>query len=140
MTSTLEGTRAEAVRVVYALCLAVGTYTHASILIRHGWRWDYGGKPLFTVLFWSALTFLDPLTAALLFAVPRAGTILLLVLMLSDVVHNTWIINRYGGVSWMVADQWLFFIFVLATAQIICKSARQQQSKSESIRLSVPGA
>lgn len=67
---TLAGLRSEGaalVRMVYVLCLAVGTYTHASILVRHGWRWNYGGKPIGTVVFWSALTVLDPLVAVLLF-------------------------------------------------------------------------
>ena len=124
---TVQGRKAEAVRLLYVLCLAVGTYTHASMLAHHGWRWDYGGKPFFTVVFWSALTFLDPLVAVLLLVVPRAGTVLLLLLMFSDVVHNTWVVKVYGGVLWMVADQWIFFIFVLATARIIWTNARQQQ-------------
>ena len=65
--------------------------------------------PLFTVLFWSALTLLDPLVAIVLLVLPRAGTVLLLLLMLTDVLHNTWVVKVYGGVVWMVADQWLFY-------------------------------
>ncbi len=75
--------------------------------------------PLFTVLFWSALTLLDPLVAIVLLVLPRAGTVLLLLLMLTDVLHNTWVVKVYGGVLWMVADQWLFLLFVLATASIV---------------------
>ncbi len=75
--------------------------------------------PLFTVLFWSALTLLDPLVAIVLLVLPRAGTVLLLLLMLTDVLHNTWVVKVYGGVLWMVADQWLFLFFVLATASIV---------------------
>ena len=133
MIPGLREQRVAAIRVVWVLCLAVGTYTHALILIRHGWRWDYGGKPLFTVLFWSALTFLDPLVAVLLFVVPRAGTVLLLMLMFTDVVHNTWVIKVYGGVSWMVADQWLFLIFVLATTRIVWRAARRQQPTHQAL-------
>lgn len=126
MNFGLQGRRAVAVRLVYVLCLAAGAYTHASILIRHGWRWDYGGKPIGTVLFWSALTILDPLAAVLLFLKPRSGTVLLTVLMLCDVVHNTWIIHVYGGIAWMVIDQWIFLAFVLATVRIIWTDTRKQ--------------
>lgn len=37
--------------------------------------------------------------------------------------------NGLRGVFWMVADQWIFFIFVLATGPIIWTNARQQQPK-----------
>lgn len=132
MAFGLQGKRAAWVRIVYVLCLAAGTYTHASILARHGWRWNYGGKPLGTVLFWSALTLLDPIVAILLFARPRLGITLLMLLMLSDVIHNTWIIYVYGGVVWMVADQWVFLIFVLATAQTLWNAAQKQNQALES--------
>ena len=40
-----------AIRITYALGLAVGTFTHALTLLRHGWSWDYGGMPIGTVVF-----------------------------------------------------------------------------------------
>ena len=123
MGSGLQGKVAAWFRIVYVLCLAAGTYSHASILIRQGWRWDYGGKPISTILFWSALTFLDPLVAILLFVKPRIGITSLVLLMLSDVLHNTWFIHVYGGIVWIVADQWLFLMFVFATAQAVWKAA-----------------
>jgi hypothetical protein len=126
MTFGLRGKMAAWFRIVYVLCLAAGTYTHASILVRHGWRWDYGGKPISTVLFWSALTLLDPLVAVLLFVRPRIGITALMLLMLSDVIHNTWVIHVYGGIVWMVGDQWLFLIFVFATARTFWKATQKQ--------------
>ncbi len=122
-TFGLRGKGATAVRIVYVLCLTVGTYTHASILVHHGWRWDYGGKPSGTVLFWSALTIVDPFVAILLFVRPRSGVLSLSLLMLSDVIHNTWVIHAYGGVTWMVADQWIFLIFVLVTARTLWRAS-----------------
>jgi hypothetical protein len=126
MTFALQGKRAAWFRFVYVLCLAAGTYAHASILVRHGWRWDYGGKPISTVLFWSALTLLDPLVAALLFVMPRIGITSLMLLMSSDVIHNTWVIHVYGGILWMVADQWLFLIFIFATPRTFWKAVQKQ--------------
>ena len=103
--SHLQGRKAAAIRLVYVFCLAIGTYTHGSILARNGLRWDYGGKPIGTVLFWSALTILDRLVAILLLLQPRPGICLLMALMLSDVLHNTWVICVHGGMVWVVADQ-----------------------------------
>ena len=40
----------------------------------------------------------DPLIILLLFVRPRVGVVLLIPLMLSDAVHHTWIIERYGGI------------------------------------------
>jgi hypothetical protein len=132
MAFRLQGKRVAWVRVVYVLCLAAGTSTHASILARHGWRWDYGGKPIGTVLFWTALTILVPLVAVLLFVRPRLGIMLLTLLMLSDVIHNNWVIYFYGGVVWMVADQRVFLTFVLATAWTVWKATRKQIQSQES--------
>ena len=127
MNFGLRGSAATTIRIVYLLCLAVGTYSHASVLVHHGLHWDYGGKPIGTVLFWSALTIIDPLVAVLLFIKPRLGIVALTLLMLIDVVHNSWIINKYGGIVWMVADQWIFMIFVLSTVQIVWRSASVPQ-------------
>jgi hypothetical protein len=110
MTFGLRGKMAAWFRIVYVLCLAAGTYTHASILVRHGWR----------------LTLLDPLVAVLLFVRPRIGITALMLLMLSDVIHNTWVIHVYGGIVWMVGDQWLFLIFVFATARTFWKATQKQ--------------
>jgi hypothetical protein len=126
MSSGVQGSLAAWFRMVYVLCLTAGTYSHASILVRHGWRWDYGGKPISTILFWSALTVLDPLVAVLLFVRPKTGITSLLLLMVTDVTHNTWVVHVYGGIVWMVADQWLFLIFVFATARIFWNAASKQ--------------
>jgi hypothetical protein len=132
MNSSLQGKVATWFRIIYVLCLAAGAYSHASILVRHGGRWDYGGKPISTVLFWSALTVLDPLVAVLLFVRPRVGITSLMLLMLIDVIHNTWVIHVFGGIVWMVADQWLFLIFVFATAGTFWSAASEQHSSRTS--------
>ena len=116
--------------MIYVLCLAVGTYSHAAVLIRHGMLWNYGGRSLATVLFWSSLTFLDPFCALLLFVKPRAGAVLLVLLMTTDVAHNTWFVHVHGGVAWMVADQWAFLVFVLATMPTIWRATRARLRNS----------
>jgi hypothetical protein len=72
-----------------------------------------------TVVFWSSLTVVDALVAGLLLVRPRAGVLCLILLMLSDVAHNTWFVWVHGGAGWMVLDQWVFLIFVLVTARMV---------------------
>ncbi len=76
-------------RVIYALCLLGATCTHAATFWRHGIRWDYGGALLFTRVYWTSLTFLDPLAAVFLFVRPRFGLGLTVAIIVSDVLHNT---------------------------------------------------
>ena len=114
-----------AIRIVYTFCLAVGTYNHAVILIRHGWDWNYGGMPIGTVVFWTSLTLLDPLVAILLFLKPKPAVITLVILMVSDVANNTWVMLKYGGEGWMVASQWIFLAFVLITIGFVWRATSE---------------
>jgi hypothetical protein len=112
-----------AIRIIYMTCLAVATYNHAVVLIRHGWGWNYGGMPIGTIVFWTSLALLDPLVAVLLFLKPKPAVIMLVILMVSDVAHNTWVILRYGGEVWMVAAQWIFLAFVLTTIGFVWRAS-----------------
>lgn len=111
-----------AIRMVWIVCLAAGTYNHSAILIHHGWDWRYGGLPIGTVIFWTSLTLLDPLVAVLLFLKPKLAAIMLMILMASDVANNTWVVLKYGGESWMVASQWIFLVFVLTTISFVWRA------------------
>jgi hypothetical protein len=112
-----------AIRIIYMTCLAVATHNHAVVLIRHGWGWNYGGMPIGTIVFWTSLALLDPLVAVVLFLKPKPAVIMLVILMVSDVAHNTWVILRYGGEVWMVAAQWIFLVFVLTTIGFVWRAS-----------------
>jgi hypothetical protein len=114
-----------AIRIVYMFCLTVATYNHALIVIHHGWEWNYGGMPIGTAVFWTSLTLLDPLVAILLIWKPRPAVIMLVILIVSDVAHNTWVILKYSGEGWMVADQWIFLAFVLTTIVFVWRAASE---------------
>ena len=105
------------------ICLAVGTSSHAVALFHHGWDWNYDGMPMGTRVFWTSLTLLDPLVAVLLFLKTKPAAIILVILMVSDVVHNTWVIHRYGGEGRMVLNQWIFLTFVLLTVVLVRRGA-----------------
>jgi hypothetical protein len=110
-------------RVVYALCLLAGAWTHLRILVAHGLLWDYGGVPAFTRVFWTSLTFLDPLAVILLFLKPRTGLAVTAVIIAVDVTHNAWFYTHVGlplrgYLNWMFVSQVAFLTLVVLTIRI----------------------
>jgi hypothetical protein len=113
---------ARALRICYALCLAGATVNHARIIIAHGLFWDYGGVSRLSAAYWTALTFLDPLAAVLLLVRPRAGLVVTLAIMVTDVAHNGGLTLAHGGglAAWLgnpnLLAQTVFLVFVVVTA------------------------
>ena len=106
--------------VIQAICMLMGTYTHVSWVVRHGFL--YPDVPLYSRVFWDSLTFLDPLAAVLLFLRPRAGILLVLVIICTDVLHNAII----GGFGLFFILQVIFCVFVLATLGINWRATAQK--------------
>src|SRR5688572_29587992 len=82
-------------RVIYAVCLVGATCVHLDLHFRSGvLLGDLAafGYPLFSRLYWSALTLLDPLAAVMLFVLPRAGLLLAAAIIVSNVTHNSWVL------------------------------------------------
>ena len=113
------------IRTIYALCLAGATVNHARAVVSRGWLPNE--LPAATAIYWSSLTFLDPLAAVLLFIRPRAGVILTGAIIVSDVAHNLWFRaahpmsgSLYRDVvrSPFMLSQIAFLLFVAATARI----------------------
>jgi hypothetical protein len=117
---------AKVVRLVWAICLLIGTGFHMVDFFRSGGA--YPGYPLGTVVFWNALTVLDPLAATLLFWRPRLGVLSTLAIILSDVSHNVWAVATYDAMVWPVAMQAAFLVFVLATAHLIWRDSWAQEA------------
>ncbi|MCF9035425.1 hypothetical protein [Acinetobacter nectaris] len=108
------------IRIIYALCLLGAGFNHLTTVIEHGLFWDYNNAPIFTRFFWTSLTFLDPLAAILLFFKPRLGLLLTFLIILVDVIHNSWILLSEGRdlFNYMFISQFLFLIFVIFTIRI----------------------
>jgi hypothetical protein len=114
------------VRSIWAACLIIAAVNHALVLLRHGLLWDYGGVGRASALYWSSLTILDPLAAALLFMRPKAGVVATILLIVTNVVHNLAVTahrDSAGGVvaatsNPFVAAQIGFMLLVFATALI----------------------
>lgn len=90
------------IRLLFALCLLGATFNHLRSAVEQGLLWDYGygaDTALASRIFWGALTFLDPLAAALLFVRPRWGIGLTIAIILVDVLHNSFYVAAHG--QWM---------------------------------------
>jgi hypothetical protein len=103
------------IRTTYCLCLGGAAFNHARTLFEHGLRYDYGGVPLFYRVFWTGLTFFDPLAIVLLLAFPRAGLALTLAIIVADVAVNATATVVIGPDLMALGAQMLFLAFVLAT-------------------------
>jgi len=111
---------ARSARLVWVLCLAIGTCTHVASLIKCGWC--SVGIPVASAVFWNSLAVLDPLAAVVLFVRPRAGVMLTMVIMVADVAHNVWAVTALGAMVWPVVAQAAFLAFALATAPAIWRA------------------
>lgn len=99
------------IRVLFACCLLVATANHLRADLQHGFFWDYGygdGAYWVSRVFWGMLTIFDPLAALLLFIKPRVGIALTALIIITDVVHNTFYVA--------LNQQWLesFYLSQLA--------------------------
>ena len=114
-------------RVVYAVCLIGATCVHVMTHMQYGpllGELEGLGYSAGTRVFWSALTLLDPLTVLLLFLRPRAGLALAGVIIVSDVIHNSWILHRFGMTRG--AGYWAqvgFLLFLFATIRVAWRGA-----------------
>lgn len=118
------------IRLVYAICLAGATYNHARIVVAYGLDWNYGGLPMPVCMFWTALTFVDPLAAVLLMTRPLPGLALTVAIIVSDVVVNAWVGATYGFDVAAFSAQVLFLVFVMSTVRIAWRGASRAASGS----------
>ncbi len=86
------------------------------MLLQHGVLWDYGGAHLLTRIYWTSLTFFDPLAALLLFLRPHAGLVLTVAIITSDVLHNTLV--GVPSLNAMYLSQVVFLLFVASTIYV----------------------
>ena len=88
-----------------------------------------------SALYWSSLTFLDPLAILLLFMRARLGILLTGAIIASDVVHNLWFMAAYPlretlaedvTASFAMMSQIAFLVFVAVTAPLAWPSAKRR--------------
>lgn len=115
------------VRSIWAACLLLAGLNHARALLQHGLFWDYGGVSWASAAYWSSLTILDPVVAALLFARPKVGILSTVALVVTNVIHNLALTAQYSGQGEFltraasnpfIVSQIAFMLFAAATAHI----------------------
>lgn len=120
------------VRSIWAACLLIAGLNHARTLLLHGLFWDYGGVAAASAVYWSSLTIVDPIAAALLFVRPKVGILSTILLIVTNVIHNLSVTAQYvpegAFLTRAASDPFLisqigFMVFVAATARIAWKGA-----------------
>ncbi|HEY0043441.1 MAG TPA: hypothetical protein VGB62_02720 [Allosphingosinicella sp.] len=121
------------VLVIWVLCFLIGTFTHTRTLLGYGWL-PYDWVPMPVNIFWTLLTFADPLAALLLLVRRNAGIVLGLAIMIADVAINTWVAYGYQGLSGALQAQTLFLGFTLGSFRLIWNAHPQELSPVSSLR------
>ena len=124
------------VRSIWAVCLLIGGLNHARTLLQHGLSWDYGGANPISAAYWTSLTFLDPLAAALLFIRPRLGIPATVVLIVTNVIHNVATTAHFAPAGEFLTraahpitlSQVSFMLFVIATVRVASLGAVRRGS------------
>ncbi len=126
------------IRSIWAACLLIAAANHARILLRHGLFWHYGDVPWPSAVYWTSLTFLDPLAVALLFLRPKLGILATATLIATNVTHNLALTAHYApageflnhAANPLMASQVAFLLFVAVTAHAAWKGAPNRRSRA----------
>lgn len=130
--------RGRIIRNIWAVCLLLAGLNHARILLQHGWFWDYYGASLASTIYWSSLTFIDPVVAALLFVRPRIGAPATVVVITTNVAHNLALTANYtrddAPLRYVVSSPQLmsqigFLLFVIATWRMAWRNVRKVNAR-----------
>ncbi len=109
---------------LYIISFLIATSTHTRDLILGGFL-PYKHHPLWANIYWTALTFLDPLAVILLLTRFKQGLRLYALVIVSDVVINLYFtitISGFMGIfNLFMLGQLFFLFFLLATWKAIQK-------------------
>jgi membrane protein HdeD len=108
------------IAAVFGACLLGACATHIRDVLRHGWL-PYRFAPLPLNAYWTCLTFLDILAAIRLFCSFRVGLLFALLMIVSDVVVNSFAILglRLHLQPLPLLLQFLFLIAIIAATVYI---------------------
>ncbi|TDE90065.1 hypothetical protein EXU48_19310 [Occultella glacieicola] len=107
------------IQAVWIVGFVFGTSTHVVDLVVSGMD-VYAGFPTGVRLFWTSLTVLDAATVALIAVRRRAGVILGVAVILTDIAVNWTMFATRGGLApFGVVNQALFAVFILGTMRVL---------------------
>ncbi|MEM6689608.1 MAG: hypothetical protein AAF664_09290 [Planctomycetota bacterium] len=120
------------VLAVYAVCFVGGSLNHARDIWVNG-IFPHSSRPVFCHVFWTLLTFIDPIVPVLFWLRwIKTGVTLAATIMLLDVGINTWYSisyreSIYSGNVDLIA-QTAFLAFVLGTCPVIWAASSRDSS------------
>jgi hypothetical protein len=128
------------VRLIFAVYISgfvYGTRNHIVDILADGWL-GYDFVPLPINLYWTILTFFDPLAIFLLLSFPFSGIIVSLLIMASDIAINTGVtVYFYYQTGIFALDrlplQIAFAIFVFATAPFAWRGIRKSRGNKAAL-------
>ena len=101
---------------IYVFAFLIATSTHSYDLFKYGFL-PYVKSPLWANIYWTSLTFLDPLSIIILFVNIRIGLIFYTLIIVSDVIINMYftIVNQgfIGLLNIFMICQILFFTYII---------------------------
>ena len=113
-----------AIALIWSVAFLIGANSHFWDIAAFGWRGRPHMPDAFNI-YWTSLLPLDLLAAILIWWKRRAGVVLAMFIMLTDVAVNSYAIfvvgDRQIHASWIL--QSLFLIFVLLTAPLLWRKA-----------------
>lgn len=119
--------------LIYAFGFLYGTWNHIVDIWRDGFL-GYHDVPFLVNLYWTSLTFLDPLAVILLFTLPLHGVLLSVLIMASDLAVNLSVALYFywqGGAFFddRLILQMAFGCFVFLTAPFIWKKFKSSSTR-----------
>jgi hypothetical protein len=114
---------------IYIFGFGYGTRNHIVDILADGWL-GYDFVPLPINLYWTFLTFFDPLAIFLLLSFPFAGILLSVLIMASDIAINIGVtVYFYYQTGMLTLDrlplQIAFGIFVFLTSPVAWKTVKR---------------
>ena len=127
--------KAKIILIILCSGMLVGTVTHANWIFKNGFLSKDYDAPLYAKLFWDSLTFIDPVAALLLLIKPKHGIWLAAIIMIADVLINSYMCVYHGclnrtnftiwlRLNWMLVAQIFFAVFLLSTINYVLKAIR----------------
>jgi hypothetical protein len=119
-------TEVKIILAIQTLSMLGGASTHLLWTMKNGFLSPQYDAPLLSMIFWDALTFLDPIAALLLIFKPKFGIYLTAAIIVIDVLHNNILLplltNREIEIeitNWMIVSQLVFLAFVVLTFKTV---------------------
>lgn len=131
------GIHVKLILIIYVLSFLGATYNHITDIAKYGWFPYTGiwGVPESMNIYWTLLTFLDPIAIIVLLFSIKTGLGFYFFVMISDVtvnlLANTFYWKQPFFQSYGLILQISFLIFLTLTAPIVWKYTRTAEKKND---------